>query len=102
MLILNRTANAIKEMYERTSKIASLYSLPIPETIQDCLNLYNVFSRFHPGIFSDEMQLALNNYLKDYRSFSRYFDLHYWTDSSKLRSVYRQGSRPVAAEVAPF
>ena len=102
VIILNRTANAIKEMYEQTSKIASLYSLPIPETIQDCLDLYNVFSRFHPGIFSDEMQLAVNNYLKDYRSFSRYFDLHYWTDSSKLRSVYRQGNRPEAAEVAPF
>ena len=103
VLILNRTANAIKEMYERTFEIASLYSLPIPETIQDCLDLYYVFSRFHPGVFSAEMQLAVNNYLKgSYRSFSRYLDLQYWTDSSKLRSVYRQGNRPEANEVTPF
>lgn len=99
-LNLNRTANAVKEFYERTCEIVSLYSLPMPETIQDCLDFLYIFSHFRPDIFSDDMQVAVNNYLNDYHSFARYFNFQYWTDSSKLRLVYRQGNRPVVNEVA--
>jgi very-short-patch-repair endonuclease/KaiC/GvpD/RAD55 family RecA-like ATPase len=100
-LKLINTANAIITFAERIRTIASQYFLPTPETIQDCVDFLYVFSHFRPGIFSDSMQVAINNYLNGYRSWARYFNFHYWVDSSKLRSVYRVGARPLATEVEP-
>jgi len=98
---LSKTASAVTEFYERIRTIASQYCIPVPETVQDCLDLLNVFSHFHPGIFSDTMQSAINNYLNSYHSLAHYFNFTYWKDSSKLQSVYRRGSRPNPSEVEP-
>lgn len=100
-LNLSRTADAVKELYERICEVSSLHRLPKPETIQDCLDFLYVFSHFRPGIFSETLQVAIKNYRNDYRSLTRYFKFQYWTDSSKLRLVYQQGNRPVANDIAP-
>lgn len=102
-LLLSRTSSAIKKLYELTSFIVSRFSLRQPETIQDCFEYLVAFSNFHPGIFATSSQLAIDHYLsKDYSSFTKYFNVQFWRDSSKLRLLYIPGRRPVASEVAPI
>ncbi len=102
-LILNfeNTSKAIKEFCEKIFTATSVYELLPPETIQDCMDYLNIFTHFNSGIFSSSMQVAIGNYIDDYRSFTKFFNFQYWKDSSKLRSVYKRAVRPLADEVAP-
>lgn len=96
---LQEAADAITDFCKIISQAATDYGLPIPESIQDCINYLDVLNDFTPDIFSPSLQSTIQNYLGKYKSFSRYFNIQYWRDSSALRTVYRKQTRPTPAEV---
>jgi len=98
---LNKTGLALEGLFDRVKTVTSFYGLPEPKTIQGCFNYLTVLSDFNPGIFSDSMREVTLNYINNYTSFSRYFGLQYWKDSSKLRSVYKPNKRPNVGAVLP-
>lgn len=98
---LRDTANIIADFFQIIDEIVKGYHLPAPKSIQDCIYYLSILETFSPGIFSPELQIAIKNYLTNYRSFSRYFSFQYWKDSSALKSVYRKKTRPVPEEVLP-
>lgn len=98
---LEEAASAIGNLRSQVRAITAQYGLPAPETIQDCLGYVDVLSTFYPGVFAPDLQPSVNNYISGYRSFWRLFNLKYWQDSAKLRSVFRAGTRPDPEVTAP-
>ncbi len=98
---LRGTAGAISDFCQTIEKTVSSYGLPVPKNIQDCVDYLAILEIFTPGIFSPDLQTAIQNYSKTYQSFSRYFSFQYWKDSAALRSVYRKKTRPIPSEVLP-
>ena len=98
---LKDTADAIDEFCSIIHNVVLPFGLPIPKTIKDCLKYHYIFASFTPGIFSASLQPAIDNYISKYQSFTMYFSLQYWKDSSALRDVYKDHSRPQPQKVLP-
>jgi len=98
---LQITADAISEFCQKIQEIIKLFDLPIPQSIQDHLKYLSIFETFTPAIFSDTVQGAIENYIQKYQSFTRYFNIHYWKDSSLLKNIYIKDSRPNPQDVLP-
>lgn len=98
---LQEAAAAMQNFCRTIARAAAGYGLPHPENIQDCLNYLDVLDVFTPGVFSPGLQEAIQNYVDKYKSFSMYFSIQYWKDSSALRLVYRKQTRPIPLDVLP-
>ncbi len=99
---LKRTAQTALELHDKTRTIAAVYQLPLPQTIQDSIELVDILSWFQPIIFSESIQGAVERYLKAYGSLARYADIQYWIASIKLRAASRQKLYPKANIVVPL
>ena len=91
---LKDSADAINEFYNLINDIVVPFDLPMPQTLKDCLKYHYIFEFFTPDIFSNTIQTAIDNYIQRYQSFTRYFSVQYWKNSSALRSVLKDKTRP--------
>jgi very-short-patch-repair endonuclease len=98
---LKETANATDGFCKLANKIVLPLNLPVPETIKNCLNYHHIFEYFTPDVFSASLQTVINNYIQKYQSPTRYFSVQYWKDSSKLKVVYRNKTRPDPKTILP-
>ena len=94
------TVDAIESLEQGIRAIVSVYKLPPPETIQDCLDYLFVFTHFQPKIFSPESQNIIDEYAHMNPSFTKFLKNQYLEDASKLQAMGRPGVSLTSEDIA--
>jgi len=94
------TLDAIESLHPDICEIVEACELPVPETLQDCLDFEYALARFQPEIFSSDLQKTIERYLEQYRSFTRFFSSRFRQAAAQLKALANKNTRPGAGEFA--